>query len=283
MNLDSLILLYVICLILAANRDLSVRSALSLSSLLSLGLTQIDWLWANFEKLMTRLNPCDRPKFDKRNPLHRAAALLVVAQAAWSLPRLLLPPGAYAASFFPADLSGVLSNLLSAALAYLALSLLGAGWILRRDWDSVLRRLGLRLPTRRDWLAGLAAGLLIFGGMTLATNFISSTAKGPAGASELFNIVKVSLPAAFLVSSLSSAGEEVFFRGALQPVFGLWVSSALFTLVHAQYGLSPELLILFFVSIGFGLLRKRFSASAAIIAHASYNFAPFLIFRLMSE
>jgi len=82
------------------------------------------------------------------------------------------------------------------------------------------------------------------------------------------------------VAILSSAGEEIFFRGALQPIFGLWVSSALFTLVHAQYGLSPELLILFFVSIGFGLLRMRFNTTAAIIAHASYNFAPFLISNL---
>jgi len=280
MILDLLSLVYATCLILAANRDLRVKNAMPLTSLLSLGLTQMVLLWAYFEKLITILNPFDRPKFDKRNQLHRAAALLVTAHAAWSLLRLLLPPGEYGGSFFPADLSGVLSNLITAALVYLALSLLGAGWILRRDLDGVLRRLGLRLPTRRDWLAGLAAGMLIFGGMMLAANFISSTANGHSGASELFDIVKVSLLAALLVAILSSAGEEIFFRGALQPIFGLWVSSALFTLVHAQYGLSPELLILFFVSIGFGLLRMRFNTTAAIIAHASYNFAPFLISNL---
>ena len=282
MRLDLPSLVYAICLILAANRDLRVRNTMPLTSLLSLGLTQMDWLWANFEKLIIKLNPFDRPKFDERNQLHRAAALLVTAHAAWSLMRLLLPPGADGESFFPADLSGVLYNLLTAALAYLVFSLLGAGWLLRRDLDGVLRRLGLRIPTRRDWLAGLAAGLLAFGGMMLAANFISSTANGYSGASELFDIVKVSLPAALLAAILSSAGEEIFFRGALQPVFGLWVSSALFTLIHAQYGLSPELLILFFVSIGFGLLRKRVNTSAAIIAHASYNFAPFLISGLMS-
>ncbi|MDE2775642.1 MAG: CPBP family intramembrane metalloprotease [Chloroflexota bacterium] len=273
-------LVYATILILAANHDLRVKNAMPLTPLLSLGLTQMVLLWANFEKLMTILNPFDRPQFDKRNPLHRAAALLVIAHAAGSLLRLLLPPGEYGGSYFPADMSGVLSNLITAALVYLALSLLGAGWKLRRDLDGVLRRLGLRLPTRRDWLAGLAAGMLIFGGMMLASKFISLTANGHSGASELFDIVKVSLPAALLVAILSSVGEEIFFRGALQPIFGLWVSSALFTLVHAQYGLSPELLILFFVSIGFGLLRKRFNTTAAIIAHASYNFAPFLISNL---
>ena len=282
MRFDLPSLVYAICLIIAANRDLRVRNAMPLTSFLSLGLTQIGWIWANFEKLMTILNPFDRPKFDKRNQLHRAAALLVTAQAAWSFLRLLLPPGDYDGRFFPADLSGVLSNLLMTALAYLALSLLGTGWRLRRDLDSILRRLGLRLPTRRDGLAGLAAGMMIFGCMMLAANFIPSTENGHSDARLLFDIVQVSLPAALIVAILSSAGEEVFFRGALQPVFGLWVSSALFTVIHAQYGLSPELLILFFVSIGFGLVRKRFNTTTAIVAHASYNFAPFLIFRLMS-
>ena len=212
--------------------------------------------------------------------MHRLAALLVLAQLAWSSGQLLLPLGATDQNSFPADLSSILFNLLAASMIYLAISLLGTGWRLRRDLDGVLRRLGLRLPTRRDWLAGLAAGVFIYGLATLAASALPSSASDESEVALLFDIVKHSMPAALLLAILSSTSEEIFFRGALQPVFGLCVSSLLFALVHVHYGLSPELLILFFVSVGFGLLRKRFSTTAAIICHTTFNFVPFLLFRL---
>ncbi len=280
LNLPGLV--YAITLLVVANHELRARGAKPLTALLSLGLTELDMLWETVEKLITRLNPLDRPRFDKRNPVHRGAALLLMAQMAWSIWQLLLPLGESAPNLYAADLSGVILNLVAAAIIYVALSMLGTGWRLRRDLDSVLRRLGLRLPTLRDWLAGLVMGTLIFGGMTLAASVLpSNTTADQSGAHPLFNIVKSSLPAALLVAILAGTGEEIFFRGALQPVFGLYVSSLLFALSHTHYGLTPEMLILFLVSIGFGLARKRFNTTAAIIAHATYNFAPFLILRFL--
>ena len=119
--------------------------------------------------------------------------------------------------------------------------------------------------------------------MTAAAHLIP-----PGGSAEqksalaLFNLVKDSLPAALLLAILAGAGEEVCYRGALQPVYGLLISSLAFTTTHTHYGLSPALLILFFVSLGFGLLRMRYNTIVAIIAHATYNFLPFLIYRLMA-
>ena len=279
LNLPSLV--YAICLLLAANYDLRAKNGNAFTALLSLGLTRFDRLWAALENLIRKSSPLDRPKFDQGNPAHRAAALLVMAQMAWSVRQLLLQRGESDLPFFAAGLSGILLNLLMVATVYLALSLLGTGWRLRRDLNGVLRRLGLRVPKRQDWLVGLASGLLIYVCVTVAASLLPSSAGEPSSARLLFDIVKRSLPAALLLAILSSAGEEVLFRGALQPVFGIWVSSLLFALVHAHYGLSPALLILFFVSVGFGLARKRFSTSAAIICHATYNFAPFLVYRLI--
>ena len=274
-------LLYAICLLLAANHDLRANDARLRTAVLSLGLTQMHWLWATVGKLISRLNPLDQPKYDYGNPLHRAAALLVLAQMAWSSGQLLSPPGESVRNSFPAELNSILFNLLAAAMLYVAISLLGTGWTIRRDLHGILRRLGLRPPTRRDWLAGLAAGILIFTLMTLAASALPSRAGDGSEARLLFDIAKRSLPAALLVAILSSTGEEILFRGALQPVFGLTVTSLLFALVHVQYGLSFELLILFFVSLGFGLARKRYSTTAAIVCHATYNFAPFLLYRLL--
>lgn len=279
LNLPSLV--YAICLLLAANYDLRAKNGNAFTALLSLGLTRFDRLWAALENLIRKSSPLDRPKFDQGKPAHRGAALLVMAQMAWSVRQLLLQRGESDLPFFAAGLSGILLNLLMVATVYLALSLLGTGWRLRRDLNGALRRLGLRMPKRQDWLVGLASGLLIYVCATVVASLLPSSAGEPSSARLLFDIVKRSLPAALLLAILSSAGEEVLFRGALQPVFGIWVSSLLFALVHAHYGLSPALLILFFVSVGFGLARKRFSTSAAIICHATYNFAPFLIYRLM--
>lgn len=278
LNLPSLV--YAFGLILAANYELRAKSGSALTALLSLGLMRFGRLWAALEKLIKISSPRGRSKFDRANPLHRAAALLVMAHLAWSVRQLLLQRGEPNLLFFSAGLSGILLNLLMAATVYLALSMLGAGWTLRRDLNGVLRRLGLRLPNRQDWLAGLACGLLIYVCATLAASLLPTSASDPSSARLLFDIMKRSLPAALLMAILSSAGEEIFFRGALQPVFGILISSVLFALVHAHYGLSPELLILFFVSVGFGLARERFSTTAAIICHATYNFAPFLIYGL---
>ena len=279
LNLPSLV--YAIGLILAANYDLRAKNGSAFTTMLSLGLTRFDRLWEAVGKLLKKFSPLDQPKFDQGNPAHRAAALLVMAQMAWSVRQLLLQRGESDLPFFAAGLSGILLNLLMAAIVYLGLSLLGTGWRIRRDLNGVLRRLGLRRPKPQDWLAGLASGLLIFGCVTLVASLLPSSAGDQSSARLLFDIVKPSLPAALLVAILSGVGEEIFFRGALQPVFGICASSLLFTLVHAHYGLSPELLILFFVSVGFGLARERFSTTAAIICHATYNLAPFLIYRLM--
>ena len=274
-------LAYALILILAANYEARARDAKALTPLLSLGLSQIDFLWRLLEALTRRLSPMDQPRFDGRNPVHRAAGLLLMAQMACSLPQMLMFRSG-APGFFAPEVGGILLSLAASMTLYLSLSALGTGWLLRRDLARVCHRLGLRMPTRSDWIAGLSLGILFYIGATLAaTAFASSPPADQAGARALFDIVKGSFSAAFLLAILSGAGEEIFFRGALQPVFGIGLSSLLFVLVHPHYGLRPELLILFLVSVGFGLTRKRFSTSAAIICHACYNFAPFVAVRLL--
>ena len=167
-------------------------------------------------------------------------------------------------------------------MIYVSLSVFGVGWGIRRDARAAAARLGLRVLTLSDCLAWAGIGALLFAGMTGANSlFPGGAAAGEAGAFTLFAAVKDSLPAALLLAILAGTGEEIFFRGALQPVIGLWLTSLFFALIHVQYGFSPALLILFFVSVGLGLARKQFSTSAAIIAHTSYNFLPFLLLRLL--
>jgi membrane protease YdiL (CAAX protease family) len=282
MHLSLPSLLYCLALILAANYEARARRDNRLTALLSLGLIQLDLPWSIVDRLVSRLNAFHHPRFERDNPLHRAGALLVLAQLSWSCWQLLSAPGDRPQTYLATDLGGVLFNLAVATFIYLSLAALGAGWGLRRDWRGVLQRLGLRGPSRPDWFAGLTIGSLMSVAMLLAMAGLRSLGLDETlGARPLVSLLRDSLPAALLLAMLSATGEEILFRGALQPIFGLVVSSLLFALIHVQYGFSPAIFILFFVGIGFGLVRIRYSTSAAVICHATYNFFPFALYALL--
>jgi membrane protease YdiL (CAAX protease family) len=67
-------------------------------------------------------------------------------------------------------------------------------------------------------------------------------------------------------------GEEILFRGLIQPVFGVLATSALFALIHLHYGPTPLLLELFLIGIVLGLVRQRWNTTAAIWVHGGFDF-----------
>ncbi|MEP0762854.1 MAG: CPBP family intramembrane metalloprotease, partial [Chloroflexota bacterium] len=79
---------------------------------------------------------------------------------------------------------------------------------------------------------------------------------------------------AFVLATTAAVGEEIAYRGALQPVFGLWPTAIVFALTHAQYTLTPAWLIILGVAIVFGWLRQQYGTAAAMLAHFVYNFVP---------
>ncbi|MFK8038416.1 MAG: CPBP family glutamic-type intramembrane protease [Crocinitomicaceae bacterium] len=83
----------------------------------------------------------------------------------------------------------------------------------------------------------------------------------------------------FFVVTLSicaGVGEEIFFRAALQPLLGVWLTSLIFVSIHGYFSLKNSwlnlfglLLFLFIVFIGW--LAKEYSLWIAILAHFSYD------------
>ena len=86
------------------------------------------------------------------------------------------------------------------------------------------------------------------------------------------------LPFAFIAAISAALGEEILMRGALQPVFGLALTSAFFALLHTQYWINPGLILVFIIALILGLMRQRQSTSSAIIAHFVYNFMQLILF-----
>ena len=80
------------------------------------------------------------------------------------------------------------------------------------------------------------------------------------------------LPCAIVTLALAAGiCEETLFRGALQPRLGILLTSILFASVHTQYGLSFDVIGVFVLSCGLGLLRRFANTTTSIVCHVSYD------------
>ncbi len=78
------------------------------------------------------------------------------------------------------------------------------------------------------------------------------------------------------ISLFAGVGEELLFRGAMQPVLGIWLTSLLFVGMHGYFKFrSPRHILfgamMFALSVGLGLLYERAGLIAAMTAHAVYD------------
>lgn len=86
-------------------------------------------------------------------------------------------------------------------------------------------------------------------------------------------------------------GEELLFRGALQPLLGLWFTSILFVLVHARAyrfnTFSKRVLVqafgLLVVSVALGLLAEYAGLVTAMIVHAAIDVVGLYTIRRVSR
>lgn len=78
------------------------------------------------------------------------------------------------------------------------------------------------------------------------------------------------------LSLFAGAGEELLFRGAIQPLLGIWVTSAIFIGIHGYFKFTSIGHIIFGVmmfslSIMLGYLFEHAGLIAAMSAHAIYD------------
>lgn len=77
------------------------------------------------------------------------------------------------------------------------------------------------------------------------------------------------------VALLAGLGEELLFRGVLQPLWGIGIASLIFGLAHAVTPTYAVLAGLIGLYLG-GLLDATGSLIAPVITHALYDFVAFL-------
>lgn len=164
-----------------------------------------------------------------------------------------------------------LPALFMSASLFVVFSALGVGYPLRRNWPRTCARLGLWLPEGRGLLLAAGVGIVLVALVSLFW-LLWALVTWPQSAADDSSQLAPGLLTALLSAAMTAVGEETMFRGVLQPVFGIALTSFCFTLLHARPGAEFVLLPIFGVSLAFAWLRLRHGTLAAICAHFCYNF-----------
>jgi hypothetical protein len=163
------------------------------------------------------------------------------------------------------------------------LALGGVGFFMRRSIPQTLARLGLGPLGWRQLVLALAVGVGLYMVVALGAALWQSSmdadtfAQQTAAANALFEAYAAAPGLGLALAAGAAVGEEVLYRGALQPVFGVVLTTVFFVLLHAQYWLTPAVLLIAVVTLVFALLRQRINTTAAIVAHFIYNAIPFVL------
>ena len=191
------------------------------------------------------------------------------------------------AAIFTVDLEEIASQVnitvadsIISVIAYpaLALSLVGI-WITRTPREAV-ERLGLGPLTLRQ--IGISLALVV----PLLIVAIGLDAIGRQLQPELYEQLERVLEAmssnvtspqvAIILAFSAGIGEEILFRGAIQPRLGIWVTAFLFAIAHTQYGLTYGTLGILVIGIALGYQRRYMNTTACIITHGAYNTVAFM-------
>jgi membrane protease YdiL (CAAX protease family) len=162
----------------------------------------------------------------------------------------------------------------AAAVIYGALGALGAlGAVLLLD-QSPLKHAGVAsLPMVARVLWGAGVGVAVVGLDRVGERFVPALRRMGEGFAALLGGLRER--DALLLAALSSVGEELFFRGFLQPWIGLWWSSLLFGLLHLapdrRLWMWPLLAAGMGLAFG-GLFAYTGDLLAPVLAHFTINY-----------
>lgn len=168
------------------------------------------------------------------------------------------------------------ADLIFSELPLLILALAGVGLFMRRELGAAVVRLGFVRPTWwQPVLALAAAGVFIAAAQAM---FGLSYALDPqlahrvdASSQHVFGALSATVVGVAMLAVVPGLGEEVLFRGALQPRIGLFATALLFTSTHTEYGLSFVTLAVFVLALGLGFVRKYTNTTTSCVCHIAYN------------
>ena len=229
-------------------------------------------------RLLARVLP-----LEPASPVHSVALTFFVYLAATSLGPLLTSQSFIFSLVDSTRLSAGL--LVSEQALFVVFALAGVGLFVRRNPRETAERLGLRVPKLRHLAIALAAviALLAFDyGVSLVWRqfWPASYELVSQSSGQLFGRFSTVL-GALLLGLSAGTGEEMLFRGALQPRFRIPLTAALFAVSHLQYGVSPAMVEILIVGLVLGWIRERCNTTTCMVVHTAYNTLNVLLMPLL--
>jgi len=216
--------------------------------------------------------------------VHTTALTLVTYFAVFSLLQALAWTELSAS--LPSSIALTPLDLAASSIFMLVVAFAGVGFLVRRSPRETAFRLGLRKLKWKELLL-VAVVILAFLAMDMANGWLWQSldpdgfelAKEATG--QLFGALLTPV-GALAVGIAAGTGEEVLFRGALQPRFGILFTALLFMLAHFQYAFSPAMVEVLVLGLALGYMRRRVGTIPCILVHAGYNLADMLLQMLVS-
>ena len=103
-----------------------------------------------------------------------------------------------------------------------------------------------------------------------------------------YRIISTSIPlnntTIVFLSLCAGIGEEIFFRAAIQPLWGIWITSILFVALHGyfsfkSYQISVYGSLMVLIIACFGYMFKHLGLLSVVVAHALFDI---ILFRAIS-
>ena len=207
---------------------------------------------------------------DPDNPVHALALVLAVLLFGTQVTSIV-----FANPSTTAQPPLTVGDLIAQEAPFLVLAAAGVGIFMRRNLAQAAGRLGLVMPTWWQVVIALAAAGVFFAfGQAMdvlshvwtpdvASHVDSTTRRLFGGLDNPVGIAALALAPGIC--------EEIMFRGALQPRLGLIATALLFASIHTQYGLSLDVLSVFVIALGLGLIRRFTNTTTSMICHVTYN------------
>jgi membrane protease YdiL (CAAX protease family) len=159
------------------------------------------------------------------------------------------------------------------------LALAGVGFLMRRDLKQSLARLGFVPMTIREFVQTVFVAVLLVLAVVLFEFAEKAWFPELHALENRFPLEFADVSPFLGIPALSLAagvGEEAIFRGALQPRFGIILTSLLFAALHFQYQL-PGITLIFFIGVLLGIMRNRRSTTFTACVHMVYDVIAFSI------
>ncbi|MFC2026758.1 CPBP family intramembrane glutamic endopeptidase [Chloroflexota bacterium] len=92
----------------------------------------------------------------------------------------------------------------------------------------------------------------------------------------------------FIISMMSGISEEILFRGVLQPIWGIWITSIVFVLVHGYFNpfdhkSIPTASLVMLIALALGGIYIYYGLIPAIAFHFGLDFAEMLRVRSLEK